>query len=466
MKHRVFSSKHHDDSALFQRTKWKLVLSFGAGIAVILLLMMLFIYFVLYQALLHNELSDLKTLESKGLSGWNHELEEHPADPKKILAPSADLTPTASGSSASNMNVLKRWDFVASNEFVILLDNQNQVYSASTDKAGLIKAAQAWFARLQSTNNAKPFISLCGCRDPDKGEIYAIHQKPVSLTAEGFNGTMIVGQDASSDWRLLQRMKIWLLGLAVFLIIFATGAGYLLSGRAMIPIRHAYAMQQEFVADASHEIRTPLSVMKSSVEILNEVKDSLPEFHRKVLHGMDDEINRMSSMAENLLALARSDAGQAATVMDRMDLAEAVLQVVLRMKPLADQQNIDLEAVSVPESLYIHGDEKRLKQVFYILIDNAIKYTPGEGAIDVEFKQPSEHEAVIRVKDTGQGIPEKALPHVFERFYRVDKARSRALSGNGLGLAIARLIVEEHRGFIDVMSKEGQGSIFEVHLPC
>jgi len=169
-------------------------------------------------------------------------------------------------------------------------------------------------------------------------------------------------------------------------------------------------------------------------------------------------------IVESLLVISRLDAGEARMERARFDLAELTATTVEQLRLLAEDKNITLVS-NASERVEVEGDRARLKQVVVNLVDNAIKYTPAGGRVEVRVTREEGH-ALLEVKDTGVGVPKEALPHIFERFYRVDKARSRAVGGTGLGLAIVKSICTAHGGQVRVESAENNGSRFEVQLPA
>ena len=176
-----------------------------------------------------------------------------------------------------------------------------------------------------------------------------------------------------------------------------------------------------------------------------------------------EETDRLSKIVESLLAISRLDAGEARRERKRFDLAELAATTTEQMRLLAEDKNITLQT-DAAQAVELEGDRARLKQVVVNLLDNAIKYTPENGAVRVKVSA-EDTRAALEVADTGTGIPRDALPHIFERFYRVDKARSRQMGGSGLGLAIVKSIVTAHGGEVKVESAESQGSRFRVELP-
>jgi heavy metal sensor kinase len=224
----------------------------------------------------------------------------------------------------------------------------------------------------------------------------------------------------------------------------------------------AFQHSRRFVADASHELRTPLTVLKGEIEgFVREAQ--LPPDWRERLAATLEEVDRLANIVEGLFAISRLDAGEAAAEWVKFDLAQLASDTADQMSLLAEDKKIRLNCLA-SKAVWIEGDRARMKQVVVNLLDNAIKYTPNNGTITLSVRA-EEPKAVLEVSDTGIGIPAAALPHVFERFYRVDKARSREQGGAGLGLSIVRSICTAHNGKVQASSTPGQGSRFRAELP-
>lgn len=227
-------------------------------------------------------------------------------------------------------------------------------------------------------------------------------------------------------------------------------------------LENSFKNQQRFIADASHELRTPMAAMRAEIEVAMRRERERDEY--KSLIGSNlEEVKRLARMAERLLFLTQSDAGKLPLREEKVHLDELCRRVVEKLGLLAKDRKICLSAdQAMPVS--IDGDRELLEQVLMILVENALKYTPEDGAITLScgtFKK----KAWLEVTDTGQGIPEQHLPHLFERFYRVDKARSREEGGTGLGLSIAHSIAAAHGGYIKAQSTLGEGTTFRVYIP-
>jgi len=289
-----------------------------------------------------------------------------------------------------------------------------------------------------------------------------------------------------------------------FLIGLAIGGGYILLGRALRPVDQivmaaeaitlknlrqrlpvsktgdeferlsstlnrmierldeSFQLATRFAADASHELRTPLTIMRGELESL--VKDrTLKEDVAERIGNVLEEAERLTRIIEGLLLVSRLETGEAQMRKDKIDLGEMIDGIADQMAPLADDKLLKLHR-KIAHGVLVEGDEIRLKQVGVNLLDNAFKYTPEGGKINLEVRADS-NLAIFSVSDTGMGISERAVPHIFDRFFRAEQARTTRTSGTGLGLSIVQSIVEAHGGKVLVESQEGLGARFQVELP-
>ncbi len=229
-------------------------------------------------------------------------------------------------------------------------------------------------------------------------------------------------------------------------------------------LESSFKSQQRFIADASHELRTPLAVLRGETEVALS-KDRSTREYREALTSIQDEAERLSRIVEDLFILARQPIDvPPALVRKQLSLNELLNDCVRAARVLAMQKNLDVRIDSGSSPMLLQGDYELLKRMVLNLLDNAVKYTPAGGEIAVVLAQQNANAEIV-VRDTGIGIPKMDQRHVFDRFYRVDKARSRSLGGAGLGLSIVRWIVEAHEGEIDVVSAHGSGTEFIVQLP-
>ncbi len=227
-------------------------------------------------------------------------------------------------------------------------------------------------------------------------------------------------------------------------------------------LERSFAEVRRFTADASHELRTPLTAIRTEAEVAL-ARQSLPPEVQHLLGSILEECGRLTRLTDQLLALSREDAGVGPPAREPVDLAALVAGVAETMRPLAEARGLRLHANGRGPA-WVSGDPARLRQVFYNLLDNAIKYSPEGGPVEAHVEARG-GEAVAAVRDAGVGIPPEHLPRVFDRFYRVDRVRSREMGGTGLGLSIARSIVAGHGGRIDLDSAPGKGTTCTVVLP-
>lgn len=227
-------------------------------------------------------------------------------------------------------------------------------------------------------------------------------------------------------------------------------------------LENSFAQMRQFSSDASHELRTPLTVLQGQNElVLSKLRD--PKEYQEVIISNLEEIKYMSKVLEDLFVLSRSDENQVLLNYKRMDLRDLVEEVCRHAEILAEEKDISI-VIAFLEQVKINGDEVRLRQMVWNILHNGIKYTQPGGELKVSLLEESGF-ALLSIQDTGIGIPEKDLPFIFDRFYRVDKARSKDEGGSGLGLSICRHIAEAHKGKIEVESKPGLGTRFKIHIP-
>ena len=277
-------------------------------------------------------------------------------------------------------------------------------------------------------------------------------------------GLLVTGQSLEPEVTALHSLLLVLVSGGGLGLLLSLAAAWFLSGRALIPIQQAFQRQQEFVADASHELRTPLTVLRSATDLMNAHRDEPLERNGELFDDVRAEIARMERLAQDLLTLARSDAGGLELMTAPVEMADVASEVVRRTTPLAQGAGLQLMLHADPQPATVEADPDRLQQVLLILIDNAIKHSPRGGKVDVRVRRHGQT-AQVEVADTGTGIAPEHLPRIFDRFYRADKARARAQGGTGLGLAIAKMLVEAHGGDLQLASTLGVGTQATVTLP-
>jgi len=227
-------------------------------------------------------------------------------------------------------------------------------------------------------------------------------------------------------------------------------------------LEKAFQRQKQFTGDASHELRTPLAVIEAESTLALQKERPSSDYQRS-LEIISQESRQMSSLIDKLLTLARADAGKEQWNFTEVNLGKLISNLSADVEVLCKEKGLSLQ-LGKTKDLVVKGDEARLRELFMNLLDNAISYTPAPGTVSVSFRREGQM-AVVAITDTGIGIPAEDIPFIFERFYRVDKSRSRAEGGSGLGLAICQYIAEAHGGKIEVESKVGAGSTFSVWLP-
>jgi two-component system, OmpR family, sensor histidine kinase CiaH len=231
--------------------------------------------------------------------------------------------------------------------------------------------------------------------------------------------------------------------------------------RSLRPISVAFQKQREFVADASHELRTPLTLIRTNVEAwLRRVTGTPPAYGRNVL----DEVDQLNRIVGDLTTLALADARQLRITRKPLELNDVVRDLMSQTQPLADERGVRLRP-ELNGGVRVDADASRVRQLLLILLDNALSHTPSGGEVSIGIERQNGNARII-VTDTGGGIPSRDLPHIFERFYRADKARTREDGGSGLGLAIAKWIVDAHKGEILVKSTLGEGTRIAITLPA
>lgn len=445
---------------LFDRTRNKLTIQYSGVLILFLSLFVIIVYTLLYVLIWNDQqkrLQELVTSEIRSLQNWANQDNNVKRPPPPFVRNSFSI----SADQSFYYLVNDKGDILMGDELQPLIRNQVSVQIAAGQFEGMdIKQVTLQILdRPSDRDNSNP--------REGKEARFMVTSRILHSQGEPI-GTLYVGKEVTFQHDLFRWLLFILIGMALLFFVLALLFSHFLSGKAIVPIAQAYKRQREFVADASHELRTPLSVMLSSIEAL-QLEDNIDNdpFSKKVIIGMKDEVQRMTKLAGELLNLARSDSGQLLMTSEWFDLKAAADPIIEKLKPLAHAKSIILK-LSSPSEVLAYGDSEKLKQLLVLLIDNAIKYTPDEGSIEVHLSTSHEKAKrflTMKVSDTGIGITAEALPHIFERFYRQDKSRTRQLGGHGLGLAIAKSIVDAHQGTIQVSSVPGTGSTFKIRIP-
>jgi heavy metal sensor kinase len=385
-------------------------------------------------------------------------------------------------------------------EFVQMLDDRGSIHCTTSNLKGfhlpLTKIA------LQQALRGEPHYET----------IRTIGPTPIRLLTYPVMGSgkitdlIQVGEDLGTMESALEQLRLLLLIFSPAALLVLGGGGWFLAGRVLSPVsditqaarqikaenlgerlpvgdtrdeiadlaetfnsmlarlEDSFNKVRQFSADASHELRTPLAILKGETEVaLRWGKD--PEELRRTLLSNLEEIDRMGRIIEDLLLLAKSEAGELRLQVADLSLGDLLQEIYLQGRVLGEAKQIDVTLnLQVDEDIRLRGDQFQLHRMLLNLITNAIKYTPDQGRVEIGLAV-QEHAAVLSIADSGIGIAPEHLPHIFERFYRVDTARNREIGGTGLGLAIVRSIVEAHDGRIEVSSTAGRGTTFVVSLP-
>jgi heavy metal sensor kinase len=227
-------------------------------------------------------------------------------------------------------------------------------------------------------------------------------------------------------------------------------------------LESSFIQIRQFTSDASHELRTPLTILQGELELALHSEKTTEEYEVVLLSALE-EVGRLTNVVETLLNLSRADSGQIKMNFASVNLSKMVQDIAEDASILSEIKGVDVKC-DIEANLYIEADQPRLHQAVLNIVDNAIKYTPEGGKISIELKNGGSFANII-VSDTGMGIPAEQLPRIFDRFYRVDKARASTIQGSGLGLSIVKWIVDAHNGKINVQSKLHEGTTFTLNMP-
>ncbi len=272
--------------------------------------------------------------------------------------------------------------------------------------------------------------------------------------------TKIAFVDRTAQHRTLMNL------LLIFLVVGGVSLVLLLlisiyfANKSIEPIKEVFEKQQQFIADASHELRTPLSVIKTNLALITDNSEETVKSQARWIGYISSQTDRMSNLVDDMLALARFDYTEIRLPFSRFDLSQVVNSTLLSFEAVFFENHITLDSQIQPD-VFLSGDKESIKKVINILIDNAIKNTPANGRISLQL---TADKTQITVSNTGPGIPAEHLDKIFERFYRVDTSRTRENGGYGLGLAIAKSIIEQHQGRIYARSSPGVDTTFIVEL--
>jgi signal transduction histidine kinase len=252
-----------------------------------------------------------------------------------------------------------------------------------------------------------------------------------------------------------------IVGIVMLGVIFFTSRYF--ANRSIAPVKESFDKQKQFIADASHELKTPLTIIHTNADVLLSNGHETINSQAKWLHYIKSETERMTRLTNDLLYLTEMDDARASMMYSRFHISDAVESILLTMEAVFFEKNVGL-LYKIEPGLKVNGNQEQIKQVIMILLDNAIKYTQAGGRVELVLKK-QQQEAVLAITNTGEGIAPEHLTRIFDRFYRTDASRARKQGGYGLGLAIAKSIIDQHKGRIYAKSAQGESTTFYVHLP-
>lgn len=276
------------------------------------------------------------------------------------------------------------------------------------------------------------------------------------------DGHMIVFIDVTAQQGILTNLiyTFAVVGLVMLIVIYFLSRYF--ANRSIAPVREAFEKQKQFIGDASHELKTPLAIINTNADVLLANQEDTIANQAKWLHYIKSETERMTGLTNDLLYLTQMDDSRSTMIHAKFNMSDAVESIILPMEAVIFEKNISLD-YNIEPNLTVHGNSEQIKQVILILLDNAVKYSGPKGAVNVTL-QKQNNDVVLAVSNTGEGIEPEHLDRIFDRFYRTDSSRARKHGGHGLGLAIARSIVDQHKGELYARSVVGEGATFYVRL--
>ncbi|WP_017691630.1 HAMP domain-containing sensor histidine kinase [Paenibacillus sp. PAMC 26794] len=275
-------------------------------------------------------------------------------------------------------------------------------------------------------------------------------------------GHMIVFIDVTAQQGILTNLiyTFVVVGLIMLIVIYFLSRYF--ANRSIAPVREAFEKQKQFIGDASHELKTPLAIISTNTDVLLANQEDTIANQAKWLHYIKSETERMTGLTNDLLYLTQMDDSRSTMIHAKFNMSDAVESIILPMEAVIFEKNISLD-YNIEPNLTVHGNSEQIKQVILILLDNAVKYSGPKGSVNVTL-QKQNNDVMLAVSNTGDGIAPEHLDRIFDRFYRTDSSRARKHGGHGLGLAIARSIVDQHKGELYARSVVGEGATFYVQL--
>jgi signal transduction histidine kinase len=437
---------------MFQGVRLRLTLWYCSVLAAALVLFSVALYVGVKQVLLNSTRDYLTTQEHARFEQWEHSgifpCSTSTTMPRGGFPYERDQTRLPGGPDSSLMIAC----FDQNNN---LVDNSGGTgqYPAAFLSNSLAKTA--W----QTDTRGQPVTDTVD----GGGNVGSIYRCAQVISVGGSRVVLQVGTSIAVQESALQVLLMLLVVVGAVMLVGAGLGGFFLAQRALEPTRQAFTRQQRFIADASHELRTPLTLLHADADVLLRGRKHLPEEDVALLEDIVSEVNHMANLTNRMLTLARLDADALHREHEVVHLDEVTRAVVQRVTAFAAEKDISIQLEN-KDTPSVIGDSALLEQVVLALVDNAIKYNRQGGQVTV-LTAVRDQQALIEISDTGVGIPPEHLPHLMERFYRVDKARSREAGGTGLGLSIAHGIAIAHGGTLTLSSTPDQGTTVTLLLP-
>nr|WP_274528483.1 HAMP domain-containing sensor histidine kinase [Paenibacillus piscarius] len=297
----------------------------------------------------------------------------------------------------------------------------------------------------------------------DTGRFTLDGSRWIYMTKATGSGKQFIFMDITSQQRILTNLiyTFAAVGLLTLVILYFTSRYF--AGRSIAPVREAFEKQKQFIADASHELKTPLTIINTNADVLLANSEDTIRNQAKWLQYIKSETERMTRLTGDLLYLTEMDDARTEMLHSRFNISEAVENIILTMEAVIFEKNLAFD-YDIQPGLTVPGNSEQVKQVAMILLDNAVKYANPKGAVHISLHKLNS-DVLLSVSNTGEGIAAEHLTRIFDRFYRADTSRARKQGGYGLGLAIAKSIVEQHKGRIYAKSVAGESTTFYVQLP-
>ena len=311
-------------------------------------------------------------------------------------------------------------------------------------------------------DNLKDIIKKIDTNEKKLGKIKVEGSSFGYLKDNNMKGSKIVLINRESQKKLLNGILKTFLIIGSISLFILLAVSIFITNKILEPVIKSFERQKQFIADASHELKTPLAIIKTNSSVIkgNEYESVLSQM--KWLNYIEDQTSRMGELIDEMLSLAKLDSGKEFFDFSNFNISHLVDNIILTFEAIIFENEIEFES-DIKQEIYVNGDKEKIKKAITILLDNAIKYTNKNGKISVFLKE-DKNKVKIVVKNTGEGIKKEDLDKIFERFYRVDGSRTRETGGYGLGLSIAKSIVESHKGKIYANSTLGEKTTFTIEL--